>query len=195
MRDHFTIVKDTKDLTQESPRRRLIFRFLMSPENYSNNQLTCSVNRLVGQTFKQKAEPTNEKEQIATDLLVSSIGFKSVPLDPSQFDMKTHVVHNENGCVVRNNKVDIGCYVAGWSKTGAKGVIDSTLLGCEETINNIRIHHENGLLEDKPPPTIDATGTLSFDDYVRVREEELRRGKAQGKDRLKMSPEEILRFI
>lgn len=32
---------------------------------------------------------------------------------------------------MKSDKVDLGYYTVGWSKTGAKGVIDQTLLECE----------------------------------------------------------------
>lgn len=140
MHEFFTLADNPVDLERESSRRKLIFRFLLTPESYSKGVLTCTRNRLEGDIFKQEAHPTSETAKLATDLLVSSIGFKSVPLVKSLFDFDRNTVRNENGCVVKNEKVDIGCYAVGWSKTGARGVIDTTLLECEETLNNIRIH-------------------------------------------------------
>lgn len=67
--------------------------------------------------------------------------------------------------MVKNDKVDLGYYAVGWCKTGSQGVIDTTLLGCEETINNIRIHIENGVLEEKAVPSVDEKGTMSFEAY------------------------------
>ena len=51
---------------------------------------------------------------------------------------------------VKENKIDLGVYAVGWCKNGPKGVLDETLLTCEETFNNLRIHMDNGILTEKP---------------------------------------------
>lgn len=37
-------------------------------------------------------------------------------------------------------------YAVGWVKTGPKGILDQTYINCEETVNNIRIHYEKGVI-------------------------------------------------
>ena len=64
------------------------------------------------------------------DLLISSMGFRSSALLDHHFDPTRFVVRNTNGCVIGNNKIDVGVYTVGWAKTGAVGIIDSTLLNC-----------------------------------------------------------------
>ena len=78
-------------------------------------------------------------------------------------------MHNSDGCVIgRKGKLDLGVYAVGWCKTGPRGVLDETLLGCEETVNNLRIHLDNNLLEPKgivePPEKF-----ISFEKYQEVR--------------------------
>lgn len=77
---------------------------------------------------------------------------------------------NSNGCVFdHNGKIQIGHYAVGWCKSGPKGVIDETLNNCEETINNVRIHIKNNLLEPKPEPQIPER-FIPFNKYLEVRE-------------------------
>ena len=56
---------------------------------------------------------------------------------------------HSDGCVIkgRENKIELGTYAVGWCKNGPKGVLDETLLTCEETFNNLRIHLSNGILQ------------------------------------------------
>ena len=54
------------------------------------------------------------------------------PLDQNHFDTASKKVNNSNGCVVnQSGTVSVGNYATGWCKSGPKGVLDETLLGCE----------------------------------------------------------------
>lgn len=128
MTEHFKIYNNAQEIAKSPSKKKLIFRFLLSPEAYSGGALRCRKNRLEGEIFNQEAVATDKVEDLPTDLLVSSIGFKSVPIEDEQFDWKKGVVRNSHGCVLKNDKVDLGYYTVGWSKTGSKGVIDQTLL-------------------------------------------------------------------
>ena len=64
--------------------------------------------------------------------------------------------------------MDVGQYAVGWCKTGPRGVIDQTLLSCEETFNNIRIHLEKGLLLEKTMPVLQSR--VNFDRYLKLKE-------------------------
>jgi hypothetical protein len=66
------------------------------------------------------------------------------------------------------DKIDIGMYAVGWCKNGPQGVIDQTLLSCEETFNNIRIHVNNGVLLEKALPYIETK--VNFDRYTELRD-------------------------
>lgn len=100
---------------------------------------------LQGEPFKQKAVDTDEVVDIHHDLVVFSTGFQVRNIDGSK--TKSNQIPNSNGCLINNQeKVMIGNYASGWCKTGPQGVIDQTLLGCEETFNNIRIHYVNHVL-------------------------------------------------
>lgn len=90
------------------------------------------------------------------------MGFKSESVMDEHFNRKRSVANHANGVVIKNDKVDIGVYATGWVKTGAVGIIDSTLLNCEETYNNLRIHMEEGVLEPKEPQALETEDQLDF---------------------------------
>jgi hypothetical protein len=94
--------------------------------------------------------------------MVVSAGFEVEPLFSEHYNKSERKVNHSNGCVVQEDKIDIGTYAVGWCKNGAKGVIDETLLGCEETFNNIRIHLNNELLKEKSVPSLADSSTVSF---------------------------------
>ncbi len=57
--EYFRIYKNQKELDEaDAGQKRMIFRFLLSPESYQNGQLTCAKNVLVGESFNQTAVKT-----------------------------------------------------------------------------------------------------------------------------------------
>jgi NADPH-dependent glutamate synthase beta subunit-like oxidoreductase len=72
------------------------------------------------------------------DVLVKSIGYKSLAIEGAPFDEKTNTIPHEKGCVKRQNgHLDHGLYVAGWVKRGPVGIIDATLRDASETYKTI----------------------------------------------------------
>lgn len=106
-------------------------RFLLSPAqvvtspNGTNiESLICKKNRLEGEGFNQWAVSTDDKEQVDCGLIMRSIGYKSVQIDPDlPFDKKMGIITNKSGRVIGHP----GLYVSGWVGTGPVGVILSTM--------------------------------------------------------------------
>ncbi|XP_066255690.1 NADPH:adrenodoxin oxidoreductase, mitochondrial [Euwallacea similis] len=86
-------------------------------------KVLLGVNQLEGDDFiKQKAHLTDIKELIECGLLVTSIGYMSIKVDPSiPFDSNKGIATNTHG------KIDAGLYTSGWLSTGPLGVILSTM--------------------------------------------------------------------
>jgi hypothetical protein len=49
----------------------------------------------------------------------------------------------------------VGKYAVGWIKSGATGVIDTTLKGAEETFNNMNLHIKHEKLKMKEDPLVE----------------------------------------
>ncbi len=87
-------------------------------------KLILAINRLEGDinSNSAKAVETDEREELKCGLILRSIGYKSISIDPSlPFDKSTGTVKNEKG------KVSPGLYCSGWIGTGATGVILNTM--------------------------------------------------------------------
>ncbi|KAJ8962053.1 hypothetical protein NQ314_005836 [Rhamnusium bicolor] len=86
-------------------------------------EVVLGVNELKGDDIlNQKSSLTDIRESIKCDLVVSSIGYKSVQADKDiPFDSHRGIVNHFN------NKVDKGVYVSGWLGTGPTGVILTTM--------------------------------------------------------------------
>ena len=124
-----------------------------------------------------------------------SIGYKSVSVDPSlPFDTGRGVVPNVEGRVIGVE----GLYVAGWLATGPRGVIIDTM--------NTAFRVASLMAEDlKSKAPLEVKGreglqlqqgsNVSWEDWERVENEEIRRGEAMGKPREKIwTVEEMLKF-
>lgn len=105
------------------------------------------VNNLEGEDFLNKrAVLTDLRENLKCDLVVSSIGYKSVNVDQ-------HLPFDQNQGIVKHQhfKVAKGLYVSGWLATGPTGVILTTMSNAFEVADNILcdIQSEDILQENK----------------------------------------------
>ncbi len=202
---------DEADLPQlyasggEGGRRNVVFRFLLNPVASERDDtgaicsLTCAGTRLEGKPYAQRsvADESRPLQKIKTDLAVSCVGYFAQPLlGIGNFDEQSHVLPNAHGCVLTGRGSEhfrLGVYCAGWLKSGAKGVIDSTMKGAEETYNNMKNHILADKLVPKPDPRLRLERLLrdrqvvSFEDWLRVDQLERSEGGRRGKVRHKLS--------
>lgn len=114
-----------------------------------------SNHKLIGAMNEQKAVPDEELTDLVTiesDIVIKSIGYKTLPIAGVPFDHRKHTVPHEFGCVIdpeNNNATIPGLYVAGWAKRGPVGIIDATLRDSKETFSIIKHHCESNQLEEK----------------------------------------------
>ncbi|NXP44224.1 ADRO protein, partial [Heliornis fulica] len=162
-----------------------------------------ALTRLEGSGDSAKAVPTGDVEELECGLVLSSIGYRSLPLDPSvPFDTQRGVVPNSSGRV----QGVPGLYCSGWVKRGPTGVIITTMNDSFDTAQSV--------LEDLQAGTLDvstsregfgAVGSIlrdrgvrpvSFSDWEKIDAAEVARGKAAGKPREKIvEPQEMLQLI
>lgn len=162
--------------------------------------MRLAVNRLEGSGEKARAVLTGEEEVVPCGLIISSIGYKSLPMDPAlPFDHNKAIVPNHMGRVTQAT----GLYVSGWLKTGPTGVIATTMNSSFDTARS--------LLEDMSSGAVDLSverlGSLNirallhqrgikpvtFSDWEKIDEVETQRGEAMGKPREKLlTVEEML---
>ena len=113
--------------------------------------------KLVGETENQTAvknttDPDPEAYQNSKcDVLIKSIGYKSLEMPGVPFDMKRNIIPNSFGCVkdLETGKLQVGLYCAGWVKRGPVGIIDATLRDSTETFHMLKHHIEHDLIQER----------------------------------------------
>ncbi|XP_054913652.1 NADPH:adrenodoxin oxidoreductase, mitochondrial [Poeciliopsis prolifica] len=184
------------------------FRFYRSPTEILADPgrsrtagIRLAVNRLEGSGDAARAVLTGEVEDVSCGLVISSIGYKSLPIDPSvPFDSRRAVVPNSVGRVHQA----AGLYCSGWLKTGPTGVIATTMNNSFDTARSLLEDMDSGALDvSAAKPGSQAVSSLleergvkpvTFSDWEKIDSLETRRGEACGKPREKLlSVEEMLK--
>lgn len=144
--------------------------------------------------------PPGQLETIPCQLVLVSIGYRSLPVEGAPFDAKRGVIPNKEGRVLQGTSpqapgadvdaVDPGLYVCGWLKRGPTGIIGTNALDADETVASICADVTAGgvgrgdvrgaeglraLLRGKGVQAVDFPG------WLRVDEAEVAAGKAAGK--------------
>lgn len=182
--------------------------FLRSPESIElaangSMKLHLTVNNLNG----DRAVATNDKETIPSDLILRSIGYKSISYDPDlNFNDRQGFVNNIDGRVLRHGSetdIERGLYTGGWLATGPSGVILTTMNNAFRIAQSICDDFGN----DQVPQSGESKPGLSTGDsllagkqvvdwgrWERIDEEEQRAGATKNKPREKFfSTEEMLK--
>ncbi|XP_053426025.1 NADPH:adrenodoxin oxidoreductase, mitochondrial isoform X4 [Nycticebus coucang] len=175
---------------------------LPSPDGQRAAGIRLAVTRLEGVGEATWAVPTGDTEDLPCGLVLSSVGYKSRPIDPSvPFDPKLGVIPNTEGRVV-----DVpGLYCSGWVKRGPTGVIATTMSDSFLTGQMLLQDLKAGLLPSGPRPGAVAIQALlrsrgvrpvSFSDWEKLDAEEVARGQGAGKPREKLvDPREMLQLL
>lgn len=174
LKEKCTVIRRSQlQSVMDSDEKKVILRYLLEPaEIESGGRVRMLVNTLSGEPFKQVAKGTGQTEAISFDLLINSTGFRVKSILPQELDEGNNRIANSNGCVLQSpssDRLSIGQYAVGWCKSGPRGVIDETLLSCEETFNNIRIHINNKLLPAKALPHFATGSSINFQRYLQLK--------------------------
>ncbi|XP_004432784.1 PREDICTED: NADPH:adrenodoxin oxidoreductase, mitochondrial [Ceratotherium simum simum] len=175
---------------------------LPSPNGRQVAGIRLAVTRLEGAGETSRAVPTGDTEDLPCGLVLSSVGYKSRPIDPSvPFDPKLGVIPNMEGRVVNVP----GLYCSGWVKRGPTGVIATTMTDSFLTGQVLLQDLKAGLLPSGPRPGYAAVEALlssrgvrpvSFLDWEKLDAEEVSRGQGTGKPREKLlDPQEMLQLL
>uniref|UniRef100_A0A4W4HHD6 NADPH:adrenodoxin oxidoreductase, mitochondrial n=1 Tax=Electrophorus electricus TaxID=8005 RepID=A0A4W4HHD6_ELEEL len=155
--------------------------------------IRLAVKKLEGSGEGAQAIPTGHTEDLECGMVICSIGYKSLPIDPAvPFDPRRAIVQNNLGRV----QGTAGLYCSGWLKRGPTGVIATTMNDSFDTARIILNDLEAGTLDMSihKPGAQDITALLkargvrevSFSEWEKINSEEVRRGEALGKPREKL---------
>ncbi|XP_063816745.1 NADPH:adrenodoxin oxidoreductase, mitochondrial isoform X2 [Pseudophryne corroboree] len=200
--------KDAAHLIQRNREWGLLFfrnpiAVLPSEDGKRASGVRLSVTRLEGTGDSAVAVPTGQEEDLSCGLILSSIGYKSVPISPVvPFLPNKGIIPNSMGRVQGTP----GLYCSGWVKRGPTGVITTTMTDSFDTAQSLLEDIKSGALNiSEPRPGASAIKellllrgiqTVSFSDWEKIDEVEIARGVEVGKPREKiLDSEEMLQLI
>ncbi len=117
--------------------RRIVFRFHTSPT------------AVVGESHASGLHVRSDgavDEELASSLILRSIGYRGSSLEDLPFDSATGVMPNAGGQVLADTTPVPGVYVTGWIKRGPRGVIGTNRSCAEETVTKLLSDFESGRL-------------------------------------------------
>jgi len=180
--------------------KKVLLRFLSSPIEIKGGEKVESIvigrNELVEENGSLKAKDTGEREELACDLVLRSVGYTGVPLRGVPFDERRGTILNDDGRVLESHGGEhrIGHYTAGWIKRGPSGVIGTNKKCATETVAHLFEDVAEGKLldpESPDPNSIEAllaergSNYVSFSGWEKIDQAEVGRGEPHGRPRVK----------
>jgi len=216
-RRNVEILRSYAERVPTEGRRRIVLRFLLSPVELLGNasghveSVEFVRNELMADADGAlRAQPTDERETIATGLVFRAIGYRGIPLPGVPFDDRGGVIPNEGGRVTHtaNGEPLPGEYVVGWIKRGPSGVIGTNKKDAQETVNAILadLSEGNGDARTLTPSTPDAEAfesmlrarqpaVVTYDGWREIDRHERALGERAGRPRVKLTEiDEMLRI-
>uniref|UniRef100_A0A8C5HP82 NADPH:adrenodoxin oxidoreductase, mitochondrial n=1 Tax=Gouania willdenowi TaxID=441366 RepID=A0A8C5HP82_GOUWI len=192
---------------RKSASRSWGFRFFRSPvevlaepRTNKTSAIRLAVNRLEGSGADAQAVLTGEVEDVTCGLVISSIGYRSLLIDPGlPFDSRKAIIPNSMGRIQHTP----GVYCSGWVKTGPTGVIATTMNNSFDTARSMMEDMDSGALDVSAVKSGSQSITallrgrgvkpVTFADWEKIDSVETKKGEAEGKPREKLlSVEEML---
>ncbi len=199
------ILREAAERPSAGRPRRLTLRFLVSPvELVGDADSRVTGMRIVHNELYRsddgslRPRATDRIEELPVQLVFRSVGYRGVPLPDVPFDERRGVIPNQGGRVLdpTTGTPVPGLYVSGWIKRGPTGVIGTNKSDAGETVDRMLEDVDGGtaLRPASPDPAAIASlvrgrqpGCVSFDDWKRVDEIEVRRGAELGRPRVKFT--------
>ncbi len=195
------LAREFSERKTEEGNRRIVFRFLTSPLELSDESGSGSVEKLTytRNVYADNATavtPTGESAALETSLVLRAIGYRGTPVAGMPFDEVRGVVPNDAGRVLAEpgGEVAKGLYVTGWIKRGATGGIGRNRLCGQETAEAVIADFIAGELTDPGTARDDVASLVEQRGAVRVNlagwkkidAAEKAAGKDAGRRRLKL---------
>ncbi len=200
-----TMIGDYSKRTEADKERKLVLRFLVSPEElYGDEAKRVTGMRLVHNELyatddgSLRPRATEKVEDLAVGLVFRSVGYQGVPLPDVPFDTRRYTIPNDKGRVLdpETSQPVLGEYAAGWIKRGPSGVIGTNKPDALETVRCMLEDIPNGgvLTPDLSSPEAAEQqlrerqpAYVSFADWLRLDAIEVEQGKPLGRPRVKFT--------
>jgi ferredoxin--NADP+ reductase len=119
--------------------RRVVLRYHRSPARLLGDSRVEAI---------ELASPTGDLETLTTGLVLSSIGYRGLPVPGLPFNERTDTVPNERGRVIDpgTGRPVTGVFVTGWIKRGPSGFIGTNRSCAQETVRSLVDDYNAGVL-------------------------------------------------
>jgi ferredoxin/flavodoxin---NADP+ reductase len=189
-------------------RRAIVLRFLRSPVEIRGEgrveAIDVSRNEIVqADDGTLRPRPAGaDVETIECGLVLRSVGYRAVPLPGVPFDERAYILPNDRGRVLAADGEPLrGVYAVGWIKRGPTGILGTNKRDAEETVLRLAEDLAAGACPVPPNPAseqIDALiaerkpNAVTAGAWRAIDAEELRRGLAEGRPRVKLATRDEL---
>ncbi|KAJ8908350.1 hypothetical protein NDN08_005060 [Rhodosorus marinus] len=203
MKDAYSKGRASEEL---AGRKELVFHFRRAPVEFlpddHGNVMRADFLRTVleGDAGRQRVVGLDDGDRLKlpAQLVVKSVGYKSVPLDGVPFDPKGSTVPNDRGKVAGEERL----FVSGWLKRGPSGIIATNKWDAEETssmaishLSKVRDTSGTGLLGNVRLSELlrkRSVKAVALSGWNLIDAEERKRGSEQDRPRSKISSTEAL---
>ena len=185
--------------------RKVYFKFLLSPveiiagDDGKIAAVKLEKNRLRPTTTGYiNSEGTGQYETLDVGLVLRSVGYKGLPVEGVPYNERNGTIPNEVGRIIdpATERPRYGEYVVGWAKRGPTGVIGTNKPDAIESVNSMLEDLSSERIE--PAPDADPAAVVellqarnvrfvTMDEWGKLNEMELSKGKAQGRPRVKFT--------
>ena len=165
--------------------------FLLSPNEIHTKERRMFATSFIPQKLEVDSESVSKdndswKVTLESDLLIKSIGFTGeAPADqPSLFNNQRGIL-NHNGV----GHVEDNIFTAGWIKRGATGIVGTNIVCAKQTLSSIDVELTDTLTVKQDVEELLKQKNVRFvskEGWMRINEEEIKRGEAVGKIRSKI---------
>lgn len=108
--------------------RHVTLRYLTTPESIEESD--------GGLVVRARHTTTGEPIEIEAGMVLTSVGYRGVPVEGLPFDERRAVLPNEQGRVLTDDGSPVsGVYVTGWIKRGPNGFIGTNKTDSQETVS------------------------------------------------------------
>lgn len=129
--------------TQSDVPRRIRLRFLTTPESIEATD--------DGLVLHAKHSVTGEAVDLPVGMVLTSVGYRGVPVPGLPFDDRRAVLPNEAGRVLGDDGAPLpGVYVTGWIKRGPNGFIGTNKTDSQETVEKFAEDVAAGIVKGRP---------------------------------------------
>ena len=197
---NLAVLRGWVDHTPEPGRTRLRLRFFARPVRLLGDDRVTGVEvERTAVDADGRAMGTGEIDVVTADLVVRSVGYRGTPLPGLPVDERSGTVPHEGGRVLRDGRVSVGEYVAGWIKRGPSGVVGTNKHDARETVAALLADAADGTLRAQGPvgDLVDELITrgaepVLVDDWRAIDAAEVALGETRGRARTTLHEREAL---